>query len=306
MKELIQLAENTFYIQFYAKVGVYRLNDHEAVLIDSGNTPKDAQIILKLLDEAGLTPVMILNTHSHADHIGGNKTIQDATGCKIYNTMYENWIANNPEAEPVYLYGGHSQDHFEVKPFLAQPSRSELFTPEILPEGFDYYTQPGHSFSMIGIKTPDDVWFLADSLLSCKELNKYPLSFMFDVAGHLRTLDRLPSLTGKLFVPSHASATEDITELIAVNRQAVFDNVALICELTQEPATAEDIEKGFFDRYEIPFSISQYIFLGCTIKSYIAYMLDMNYIEPEPKDNRLYYRCVHQPEFCVLHTCTPS
>jgi glyoxylase-like metal-dependent hydrolase (beta-lactamase superfamily II) len=42
---------------------------HEAIVIDPGLEP---QIILDFLRDRKLTPVAILNTHGHGDHIGGN------------------------------------------------------------------------------------------------------------------------------------------------------------------------------------------------------------------------------------------
>ena len=38
---------------------------------------------------------MILNTHSHADHVGGNRVIQDRTGCKVYCPGIDRAFAEN-------------------------------------------------------------------------------------------------------------------------------------------------------------------------------------------------------------------
>ena len=46
------------------------------MLIDTGLDNSAARNILKELEEAGPTPTVIVNTHSHADHIGGNHFIQ--------------------------------------------------------------------------------------------------------------------------------------------------------------------------------------------------------------------------------------
>jgi glyoxylase-like metal-dependent hydrolase (beta-lactamase superfamily II) len=52
------------------------LPDHKDVLvIDPGLEP---DLILNLLRDEGLTPGAILNTHGHADHIGGNESLKRA------------------------------------------------------------------------------------------------------------------------------------------------------------------------------------------------------------------------------------
>jgi hydroxyacylglutathione hydrolase len=47
----------------------------DALVIDPGLEP---DLILDCLSELGLTPAAILNTHGHADHIGGNEAMKQA------------------------------------------------------------------------------------------------------------------------------------------------------------------------------------------------------------------------------------
>lgn len=47
----------------------------DALVIDPGTEP---EAILTFLDERGLTPAAILNTHGHADHIAGNADLKKA------------------------------------------------------------------------------------------------------------------------------------------------------------------------------------------------------------------------------------
>jgi len=50
---------------------------------------------------------------------------------------------------------------------------------------------PGHFMGMIGILTPDQTFFVADSLFSKEVLNKYHITFVYDVKSFLQTLDKL-------------------------------------------------------------------------------------------------------------------
>ena len=76
MYELIAVTENSYYIQSPAKIGLVRLNDTDVCLIDSGNDKDAGRKIKKLLDANGWTLKAIYNTHSNADHIGGNRYLQ--------------------------------------------------------------------------------------------------------------------------------------------------------------------------------------------------------------------------------------
>ena len=84
MKELIQVKGNTYYKPGFAKIGVVRMVGDKAVLIDSGADENSGRLVLEALTDRGWTLDAIYNTHSHADHIGGNAYLQQQTGCRIY------------------------------------------------------------------------------------------------------------------------------------------------------------------------------------------------------------------------------
>jgi hydroxyacylglutathione hydrolase len=54
---------------------VWRAGQTEALVIDPGLEP---DLIFECLQQEDLTPAAILNTHGHADHIGGNEALKQA------------------------------------------------------------------------------------------------------------------------------------------------------------------------------------------------------------------------------------
>lgn len=57
MYELHQAAQRTYYIQCPAKMGIWKLNDTDAVLIDSGSDKDTGRKVQKILDpRAGAFP----------------------------------------------------------------------------------------------------------------------------------------------------------------------------------------------------------------------------------------------------------
>ena len=84
MYELIQISEKSYYIESPVKIGLVRLSDTGVCLIDSGNDKEAGRKIKKLLDANGWRLTAIYNTHSNADHIGGNRYLQEQTGCAVY------------------------------------------------------------------------------------------------------------------------------------------------------------------------------------------------------------------------------
>ena len=97
--ELIQVGEKTYYIKNPTNIGIYKINDNDVYIIDSGNDKDAGKKILKIVEEQGWSIKGIISTHSNADHIGGNKVIQDRTGCKILAHNIEKAFTEYPILE---------------------------------------------------------------------------------------------------------------------------------------------------------------------------------------------------------------
>ena len=104
MYELIQAYGNSYYIESPAKIGLVRINESEVCLIDSGSDKDAGRKIRQILDANGWKLRAILNTHSNADHIGGNTLLQNRLNCAVYSTPMENAVIEAPILEPSFLY----------------------------------------------------------------------------------------------------------------------------------------------------------------------------------------------------------
>ena len=235
MYELVQVGEKSYYVQSPAKIGLVRLNDTEVCLIDSGSDREAGRRVRQILDAQGWRLRAIYNTHSHADHIGGNRYLETQTGCRICAPGVECAFTRTPLLEPSFLYGGCPPKDLRHKFLMARESGAELLTAADLPEGFEMIPLPGHSFDMVGFRTPDDVVFLADCLSSLETLAKYQISFICDVGEYLKTLERVRGMSARAFVPSHAEETADIAPLAQANIEKVLEIAGRILEFCGEP-----------------------------------------------------------------------
>ncbi|MCI8496816.1 MAG: MBL fold metallo-hydrolase [Clostridiales bacterium] len=296
MYELIQAAQNTYYIDCPAKIGLYRISDTEVVLIDSGNDKEAGKKVLRHLNANGWTLRAIFNTHSNADHIGGNRLLQERTGCAVYAPGMEAAFTRNPILEPSFLYGGFPPKPLCNKFLLAKESDVLPLTADMLPEGLEMFPLKGHFFDMVGFKTADNVWFLADCLSSEQVLGKYHVSFIYDVEEYLRTLDWVDGLPGGLFVPSHAKAVSDIRPLVDVNRNKVLKIMRLIVKLCASPLCFEELLKQVFDHYSLALDFNQYVLVGSTIRSYLSCLMNRGLLEVSFAENRLTWQslCTEQ------------
>lgn len=272
MYELVKVAENSFYMDCPAKVGIVKTAENEVVLIDSGSDKDAGKKVKKILDEQGWNLKAIFNTHSHADHIGGNQYLQGQTGCKIYAPGADQAVAANPVLEPNMLYGGFPMNDLHNKFLMAKESNVELLTDDVLPAGFEIIKLPGHSYDMVGFRTADDVVYLADSLSSAETLEKYQIGFLYDVDTYLKTLEIVKSLKAKCFVPSHAAQTNDIAPLAQKNIDKTLEIIEKIKSLLRNPITFENLLAQIFTEYNLNMNLTQNVLVGSTVKSYLSYL----------------------------------
>ena len=287
--ELVKVGEKTYYIKNPTNIGVYKINDEDVYLIDSGNDKDAGKKILKIIEEQGWKVKGIIITHSNADHIGGNKLIQERTNCLILANKIEKVFNENTILEPSFLYGGYPFKDLRNKFLLAKES-SCLELENNLPEGLEFFSLKGHYFDMIGIKTSDNVYFLADSLFSEETINKYHLFYIYDVREFLNTLEFLSTLDGKLFIPSHTEALTDIKKLIEINKNKVNEILDKIFDWCKMEKTFEDLLKEIFDEYNLVMNPNQYVLIGSTVRSYLSYLYDEGKLIFEFKENKMYWK----------------
>lgn len=292
MYELIQVAPHTYYIQSPAKIGVVETSDGHVVLIDSGNDKEAGRKVRQHLDRQGWTLDAIYNTHSNADHIGGNAYLAKQTGCALYAPGIEAAFTQHPILESALLYGGYPMKALRHKFLLAQESDAQPLTPEHLPAGFELIPLPGHFFDMVGLRTPDDVVFLADCLSSQATLDKYQISYVYDVAAYLDTLERVKEMHAALFVPAHADATEDIAPLAQYNIDKVNEIAGHILDFCAAPHTFEEVLQHLFTSYDLAMTFEQYALVGSTVRNYLSWLLDSERLSATFTDNRLLWQRV--------------
>lgn len=290
MYELIQVANNSYYVNCPAKIGIYLNSDNSVYLIDSGNDKDAGRKVRQILERNGWTLKAILNTHSNADHIGGNKYLQAQTGCKIFAPGIECAFTRSPILEPSFLYGGYPCKDLRHKFLLAQESDAQDISSPDFPAEIEVIPLPGHFFDMVGYRMPDGVTFLADCVSSPETLEKYQIGYIYDVQKYLETLDLIETLEAPVFVPSHAEVVPDMHELAEVNRKKVLEIIEKVLEICAEPICFEQILKRVFDDYNLELNFQQYALIGSTLKGYLSYLKDAGRLEALIEDNMLLWK----------------
>lgn len=292
MYELVQAGPQSFYLDAPAKIGIYLAEGNRVYLIDSGGDKDSGRKARQVLEKNGWTLAGILNTHSHADHIGGNRYLQNQTGCRVYASGIEAAFTRYPVLEPSFLFGGYPCKDLRHKFLLAQECAVTDFSHESFPKEVEVIPLPGHFFDMVGFRTPDGTVFLADCLSNRVTLDKYAVTFLYDVDAYLKTLDMVGAMEAPLFVPSHTEAAADIGDLVQFNKEKVYGVAEVILAICEEPLHFEGILQKLFKHYNLTMNFQQYVLVGSTLKSYLSWLKDNGQVNVGFNDNLLlWHKC---------------
>ncbi len=275
---LEQIGANTFYIPSPVNIGLY-IHNESVYLIDSGGDKDSGRKISKIIANRGWSLEMICNTHSNADHIGGNNFLQKKYNCRIGASEKEKPFIEFPEFEPAFLWGGYPHTKIENKFLMAQPSIvTDIFYPgsNLEQPGISVVDLPGHFIQMIGYKTPDEVFFIADSLFSKQIIEKYHIFYVYDVGKFLETVNYLKAYQAELFIPSHGGLSENITQLAELNADKIYEICQILIDICREPKSPDEITALICAHYKLEMSAAQYVLIGSTVKSYIGYLQKQN------------------------------
>ncbi len=286
--ELHKLKGNTYYIDGSTNIGLYVLNESlDCALIDTGFA-KVGPRIFEILKENHFNLKYIINTHSHADHIGANKYLMNLTSAQMITSQIERAFARDDKLDIGFLYGGYPLDQFDT-PLMHIDEQKDILHLSKLPSGIESFRLPGHHYDMVGYKTSDGVYFVADAIGNKDTIYKEHILLIYDVDGYLNSLHKIEGLDGEIVVPSHSEVTRNILPLCKINEQKIEEIINVILNILDVQKTCEQIVKEVFDHYQIKISYNKFLLITSTIRSYLAYLFNKGIIETKFENNYLYY-----------------
>lgn len=295
MNELIQVGARTYYVTGPFHVGVYIMSedyshpdfpDRKPVcLIDSGVDEVVARVIDGLLEENGFYVHMIINTHYHADHSGGNAYFKNRYKCILTCTKINAALMSNYDICPAIVWGASPVREIINKYFYATPADAIDIALVNLPEGISITEIPGHCISMIAVRTGDDVLFLGDAVIEKNTLELHPLSYIYEIGTYLESLDYLKTLEAGLFIPYHAEPVKNLRGLIRANRESVKDNIDTILDICSTPKDIDTVISEFFTNKNLKLSLYKYAVEGGVVKTYVSYLHNMGLLDAVCENN---------------------
>mgnify|MGYP000725224559 CR=1 FL=1 len=275
------------YIKLGVSTGVIS-DGRRCMLVDTGLDDDAGRRIMKAISGEQLTVSGIFNTHSHADHHGGNTYILRRAKAKVYAPRGEAAVIENPILEPFYLWSASPPRELRAKFVLAKPSRVDYRVEagsRIEEFGAEVIDLRGHSMMQAGLAV-GKVLFAADSVMPPHVIEKYRVIYLYDVAEALKTLERLLKSDYSTYVLGHGGAvsSRDFKSYVLQNIQAIRSVEQVIeAEVTrplEEHELARRIQEAFGLRVE---NLAELMLLKATLRAYITYMQQQGKLKVKAK-----------------------
>ena len=220
--ELREVVGNTWVAEAStALIGIYRINRRDVILLDTGIARRDRDGLTALLEEHGMVPRGIICSHAHYDHTGNAAFLRRRYGALIAAQLIEAGIGASPEsyrANYIPLTYAQCYTYFAEDCFptdvIIQPRDSSI---NFCGADFRILQLPGHAAGQIGVITPDNVAYLADSLMGPDIMALAKLPTAMYVARDLMTKASLRDLRCEAYILAHKDVLFDLEEIIERN-----------------------------------------------------------------------------------------
>lgn len=279
---LEKVVGNSFYVTGRLSIGLYLVeNEKSAVLIDSGLDSENAKKVDKAIKSLGYRISAVINTHSHADHCGGNSYFQKTyPDLRIFATDFESHFIEEPYLEPLtFCCGSFPFKGLRVRLLEAEKSHVTDRIPyidgkiKVNNTDFSVLTLPGHTDGMIGIITPDEVLYYGDAIFGQETYEKHGVLFYTDIEKIKETFNKLKTVDVRGHVLYHGSLVENPLQIIENHEKKIEETEKFILDVIMEaPISLESLIAKIMNRYKIDNNIVQHSLTSTCVRSYISYL----------------------------------
>lgn len=267
-------------------IGVYRLNDRDAVLLDSGMSygHSETNRLMDTLEGAGLNVTAVIATHGHWDHIGNNENLVKKYGCKVYMYGAEAYTCRDMES----LRFQRSLVPFRVIRDALEHMTScvhEFVSPdadsiEVCGASFGIVHTPGHSMSHITIITEDNVAMVGDALMTYEEIvkTKIPYAMNFDI--DFKSKEKLLRLGCDKYIISHRGIRDDLKYDVEKNIEYLKHRADVVLSYIEDGMTYDDIVAAVITCMNIKVSNRFYFSdIYGMVMPYVQYLEEKGFLE---------------------------
>ncbi len=206
----LEILEDLYFIERgYLCANHFALRSPAPVLIDTGYKASWGQT-RSLLEDLGIelsAVARIINTHTHCDHIGGNRAVQSLSGCRIaLHPAGKGFMDARDARSPWWSYFHQEADFFDVTETLEDSASIHVG-----PHEFEVIHTPGHAADGLVLYNRRRRLLISSDTLWEHDIPVMTLRIEGEraVATMLASLDKISRLAVDQVYPGHGPSFRD-------------------------------------------------------------------------------------------------
>lgn len=277
----------------FSRIPLFKLDAHNAVLMDSG-LALDRAGICRALEREGLRVRAILTSHIHIDHAGNHRYFQKTHGARLYLSLYDAALGSNPLAMHTYLYAD-SYQHTNAYAHSLFCRADELLWRDkdfVEVEGARFQIVPldGHAPEHLGFITPDNVGYVADALMSDDVLRSVRIPYCNCCQVDLESKRRAGELPCDRFILAHNAVEDDLRELTERNINSLLERIEMVADLADHYMTMGELIWASGKALGARMQTTEKIMVAeQNLRSYIEFLVDRDVLINRANDGRVEY-----------------
>jgi glyoxylase-like metal-dependent hydrolase (beta-lactamase superfamily II) len=218
----IEILEDLFFIERgYLNANHFVYRSDNPVLIDTAYISDfdDTRARIEALGVKLSKINLIVSTHSHSDHIGGNKFIQDESGCDIaIHRIGKHFIDTRDDWATWWRYYGHEAEFFSATRVLDDGDRIAIG-----PHEFRIVYTPGHASDGIVLYNLKEKMLISSDTLWENDMPGMTLRVEGSTAlfRFEQSLEKIKELDIRMVYPGHGRPFENAAEAIARSQKKI-------------------------------------------------------------------------------------
>ena len=244
---LEQITEKTWVINGVTMTTVYKMDEHNCILLDSGHY-RDCMEIDRLLEESGLTVRAVLSTHAHHDHFGNCRYFAKKFGLPVILPLGEAWACSSAETYCLYLglrssFRARSGSLAVCIGPVDQTIAFDQPTITVAGETFDVLHTRGHTYDNVSFRTPDGVLVVGDLLSTGDALKKLRAPYTTVISQDIASKQRIAREPCTACVMAHRgwARPEELPGLAEANIAVYESMIDTVRQLIHDPMGIDDI-----------------------------------------------------------------
>lgn len=298
--ELEQVKGSTWVLKSWELIPLYKLDDHRCVLLDTGLAEQQEELD-NALREAELIPVGVLCSHAHIDHMGNNAFLKEKYGTELAMSL--------GEAGHQFSYLGLNITNYTLSPEDVRTSPALKGTPIladriILPgeeritfcgAEFDIIRTPGHTVDHICVRTPDNVLYLADAMMTGRTLHHSKFPYAFCMEAYLDSMRKIRTEPADKYVVAHYGIYDEILPLVDMEARFMAQRMLELLDLVDGWTTPKKMASAICRTYHIDAArLTDMAYFEAASLAYINYLRGLGHLEACIEDNHILYRRTEQ------------